>query len=162
MASRREILKWSLGALVGAAPGVPPALGAEGANALVIVVAKQSTIQGLSRFELKRLYLGARIEDAGERIIPFNQAPNSADRVAFEARVLDMAADEAARYWIDRKIRGESGAPKAISPVDLLQRVVSRLPHSLAYVRLPQVLPEVRPIAIDGRLPGDAAYKLFV
>jgi hypothetical protein len=129
---------------------------------IALVVAQDSPIRELSRFELKKLYLGARIEDAaGGRIVPFNQAQGSADRVAFEANVLGMAPDEIARYWIDRKIRGESGAPRALSPVDVLQRVVSRLEHSITYVRVSQILPHVRPIAIDGRLPADDAYKLF-
>jgi hypothetical protein len=160
--TRRELIAWSLAALVGqgaAAPSRPQA----SAERLAIVVAPESPIRALTHFELKKLYLGARIEDsAGERIMPFNQPPGSPDRLAFESRVLGMTPDEVARYWIDRKIRGESASPKAVAPVDVLQRLVSRLPHSIAYVRLNQVLPQVRPIAIDGRLPADDDYRLFV
>jgi hypothetical protein len=129
---------------------------------LALVVAKNSPIQQLSQYELKKLYLGSNINDpSGERIIAFNQAPNSADRVAFEQRVLGMSSEEVSRYWIDRKIRGESGAPKAVGSVELLQRVVSKLEHSVAYVRADQVRPEVRIVAIDGAVPGDSGYRLF-
>ena len=72
-----------------------------------------------------------------------------------------MSPDEVARYWIDRKIRGEGGAPKAVGSVELLQRVVSKMEHSVAYVRADQVRPEVRIVAIDGAVPGDAGYRLF-
>ena len=163
MATRREILKWSMGAAAGlTALRVNPAF-AQSSDSLAIVVAKTSPIQSLSQFELKKLYLGTVITDgSGERILPFNQAPNAPDRVLFEDRVLGMTADELARYWIDRKIRGQGGAPKAVSPVDLLQKVVSRLEHSVAYVRVTNVSPEVRVIPIDGRMPGDGAYRLFV
>ena len=161
MTTRREILKWSVGAAFTA--GLPlGSASAEVQSALAVVVAKTSPIQKLSQFELKKLYLGSNITDsAGERIIAFNQAPNSPDRVAFEDRVLGMSPDEVARYWIDRKIRGEGGAPKAVGSVELLQRVVSKLEHSVAYVRADQVRPEVRIVAIDGAVPGDSSYRLF-
>lgn len=163
MATRRDILKWSFGLGVGFAADLP--LGRAQTplrDSLAVVVAKDSPIQKLSLFELKKLYLGANITDpSGARIIPFNQAPNAADRVAFEDRVLDMTPDQVARYWIDRKIRGEGGAPRAVGSAELLQRVVSRMGHSLAYVRAGNLLPEVRAIAIDGAIPGDSSYRLF-
>lgn len=159
--TRREMLSWSLVALAGGRGS--PQNSEPAPDRLAIVVALESPIRALSRFELKKLYLGAHISDpAGERIMPFNQPLSAPDRLSFESRVLGMSPDEVARYWIDRKIRGESGAPKAVAPVDVLQRLVSRLVHSIAYVRVGQVLPQVRPIAIDGRLPADDDYRLFV
>jgi hypothetical protein len=160
--TRRELMSWSFIALAGGGRGSPqpkpPLL-----DRLAIVVAVESPIRALTYFELKKLYLGAHIEDtAGERMMPFNQPPSAPDRLAFESRVLAMTPEEVARYWIDRKIRGESGAPKAVAPVEVLQRLVSRLVHSVAYVRATQMLPEVRAIAIDGRMPADDGYKLLV
>jgi hypothetical protein len=73
-----------------------------------------------------------------------------------------MSPDQVASYWIDRKIRGQSGAPKAVGSGELVQKVVSKVEHSIAYVRLDQVRPEVRVIAIDGKLPSDAAYQLLI
>ena len=162
MASRREFLRLSAGTAftLGLPLGIPSAEAQ--AQVLALVVAKNSPIQQLSQYELKKLYLGSNINDpSGERIIAFNQAPNSPDRVAFEQRVLGMSSEEVSRYWIDRKIRGESGAPKAVGSVELLQRVVSKLEHSVAYVRADQVRPEVRVVAIDGSVPGDSGYRMF-
>ncbi len=163
MASRRQLLEWSLGTVVLGAVGLGHrSAHAQGADSLAIVVAKESPIQELSEFELKKLYLGANITDAsGQRIVPFNQAPSSPDRVLFEERVLGMTPDEVARHWIDHRIRGGGAAPKAISPSELLQKVVSRMPHSLGYVRVANVQQDVRVIAIDGNRPGDGAYRLF-
>jgi hypothetical protein len=151
-----------MGAAAAFSAGLPLGLARADGSALALVVAKASPIRQLSQFELKKLYLGSHILDpGGERIIAFNQAPNSQDRTAFEQRVLGMSPEEVARYWIDRKIRGEGGAPKAVGSVELLQRVVSKLEHSVAYVRVDQVRPEVRIVAIDGAVPGDPAYRLF-
>lgn len=164
MLTRRELLKWTVGT------GVALGAGLSGGRAradlqpsLAVVVAKESPLRELSLYELKRLYLGTPVTDpSGQRIIPFNQMPRAPDRVTFESRVLGMSPEEVARYWIDRKIRGQGSAPKAVGPADLLQRVVSRLSHAIGYVRVDQVLlGDVRVIAIDGKSPGDSAYKLF-
>lgn len=163
MASRRQLIEWSMGTVALWAVGLGQRTArAQEADSLAIVVAKDSPIQELSEFELKKLYLGANISDSsGHRIVPFNQAPSSPDRLLFEQRVLGMTPDEVARHWIDHKIRGGGSAPKAISPAELLQKVVSRMPHSLGYVRATSVQPDVRVIAIDGNMPGHGGYRLF-
>ena len=161
MQTRREILKWSVGALAGLAVQLPGRASADLQGSLAVVVAKNSPLVQLSLFELKKLYLGAHLTDpSGEKIVPFNHVPRSVERVAFDGRVLGMTPDEVTRYWIDRKIRGEAGAPKAVS-ADLLQRVVSRLAHSVAYVKVSELHPDVRAISIDGRIPGETGYGLF-
>src|SRR5688572_28302528 len=112
---RRELLGGALGLLGALALSAPSPASAETVGSLAIVVARNSPLQALTFFELKKLYLGAHLSDpSGAKIVPFNHLPNSKERVAFDARVLGMTPEEAARYWIDRKIRGERGAPKAI------------------------------------------------
>jgi hypothetical protein len=156
-------LKWSIGATAAAWADLPcRSASAQLGERLAVVVAKDSPLLELSEFELKKLYLGSQITDpSGERIVPFNQMPKSPDRIAFDSRVLSMTPEQVAQYWIDRKIRGQAGAPKAVGPADLLQRVISKLAHSVAYVRLDQVRDDVRVIAIDGKTPHDEAYALF-
>ena len=164
MLTRRQFVKAALGTVAGLSSGLGASIArAQGLDSLAIVVAKQSPIQTLTEFELKKLYLGTNITAPnGTRIIPFNQAPNSPDRVLFESRVLDMSPEQVAQYWIDRKIRGQGVPPKVVSPADLLQKVVSRLENSIAYVRIANVSADVRVIAIDGHLPGDGSYGLSV
>jgi len=160
---RRDVLKWSASAALSALAGSAARVARADPPRLALVVARASSLQELTRFELKKLYLGSHIVDpSGERIVPFNQASSSADRIAFEDKVLGMSPDQVASYWIDRKIRGQSGAPKAVGSAELVQKVVSKVDHSIAYVRLDQVRPEVRVIAIDGKLPSDAAYQLLI
>ena len=61
-----------------------------------------------------------------------------------------------------RRVRERCVDEGVVSPADLLQKVVSRLEHSVAYVRVGQVSGDVRVIAIDGHLPGDGSYGLSV
>ena len=110
----------------------------------------------LSLYQLKRLFLG----DSVDELIALNRDAKGVERIGFDRTVLGMSPEAAARYWIDRRIRGQSGAPKAVEPAAVIQRVVARLPHSVGYVRLKDVSAEVQVVKIDGRKPGDAGYPI--
>jgi hypothetical protein len=130
-----------------------------GQQSLAVVVAKSSAISELSLYELKQLYLGDKMQGPdGKRFTPLNRGASTPERIGFDRSVLGMSPQEAARYWIDRRIRGQSGAPKAIDPGLVLQRILTRLPGSVGYVFLHEVTSEVKVLRIDGRMPGDAGY----
>ena len=130
---------------------------------LVVVVAKDSPIDELSFFELRRLYLG---EDqrgpGGKKLIPLNRDSKSPERVGFDRSVLGLSPEAAARYWIDRRIRGQSGPPKVVEPATVLQRVVARVPFTVAYVRREELSAEVKIVRIDGKRPGDSGYPIVI
>jgi len=128
---------------------------------LAIVAAKDSPVNALSLYELKHLYLGEYINGPdGKRLISLNRAPGSPERVAFDAAVLGMSPDQDTAYWIDRRIRGQSGSPRAIAQGDLAQRIVAHLPGGVTYVRLDEVRPDVKVLRIDSKLPTDPGYPV--
>jgi hypothetical protein len=162
MVTRRNAIVacFAAAALLALAP--TPAVADAGAEPLAIVASKQSSLTDLSLYQLKRLYLGDAIQGpGGAELVALNRDAKGAERSGFDKNVLGMTPDAAARYWIDRRIRGQSGAPKAVEPAAVLQRVVSNLPNAVAYVRLRDVSPDVRIVKIDGRKPGDAGYPVF-
>lgn len=142
--------------------GAPvPAANADPAVPLAIVVGKHSSLTNLTSYELKHLYLGEFVTDPdGKRIIPLNQAVASHDRQSFDAAVLGMSTQQQASYWIDRRIRGMSGSPRAVDSSDLAQRVVARLEGTLTYLPLSAVGPEVKIVRVDGKLPTDPSYPV--
>jgi hypothetical protein len=154
-------------ALVGCAAGVSYLLlpshaeaGGAAGEALAVVSSKTSGVSDLTLYQLKRLYLGDTVQVASRELIALNRDAKGPERTGFDETVLGMTPEAAARYWIDRRIRGQSGAPKAIEPAGVIQRVVARLPRAVAYVRLREVSPEVQVLRIDGRRPGDAGYPI--
>jgi hypothetical protein len=131
------------------------------ANAFAVVVAKGSPIDDLSIHDLKHLYMGDLINGpGGKRLVPLALPTNSADRMAFDKAVLGMSAEQAARFWVDRKIRGQSGAPKSLDSADLVQRVVSKLDGGIGYVPIGQVTKDVKIVRVDGKAPGDGGYRV--
>ena len=128
---------------------------------LAIVVAKNSPLDALSLYELKHLYLGDYVNGPdGKRLIPLNRAPGSPERVAFDAAALGMTPDQDTAYWIDRRIRGQTGSPRAIAQGDLAQRIVVHLEGGVTYVRLDEVRPDVKVLRVESKLPTDPGYRV--
>jgi hypothetical protein len=161
MLTRRSFIATWLAslALLGAVGATTPTR-AKNPTRLAIVVASDSPITELSSHDLKRVYGGDQVNSAGKRVVPLNQGAESPDRIGFDQVVLGLSAEEAARYWIDRKIRGQSGSPKAIDPPNLLLKVVMRLSGSVAYVQPGLVQSGLKVIRIDGKLPDDKGYPI--
>jgi hypothetical protein len=157
---RRSLNVLALAALLGmAATGATPVVGAA-KPALAIVVSRDSSIRDLSFYELKRAFLGENVAAGGKRLIPLNFPPNSRERTAFDKVVLGMSQEEAARYWIDRKIRGQPGSPRAITPVEVLMKVVARLDGAVTYADPRDLNPGVKIVTIDGKGPEDPGYPI--
>lgn len=129
--------------------------------ALTIVTRKDSSLDGLTIRELKRAYLGERVQDPdGTVIVPFNHGSSSPERAAFERIVLGMSADELGRFWIDRKIRGQPGGPKSVPSAELLRRVVATVPGAITYFAKTELGADLKIVAIDGKRPGQPDYPL--
>ena len=128
---------------------------------LAVVVAANSPLTNISMYDLKHVYLGELVTGPdGKRLVPLNQSAQSVDRLAFDATVLGMSADQGAAYWIDRRIRGQSGSPRAVDSSDLAQRIVARFDGAMTYVRLSAVRPDVKILRVDGNLPTDPNYRV--
>jgi hypothetical protein len=140
-----------------------PAEADGGAEPIAIVSSKRGGVAELSLYQLKRLYLGDSVQGpGGVELIALNRDTKGAERASFDRSVLGLTPDAAARYWIDRRIRGQTGAPKAVEPAAMVQRVVANLPKAVAYVRLRDVSPDVQVVRIDGRRPGEAGYPIHL
>jgi hypothetical protein len=140
---------------------VPSPAAADGADEpLAIVSSKRGGVSELSLYQLKRLYLGDSVEGPNGNLIALNREHKGAERIGFDTTVLGMSPAAAARYWIDRRIRGQSGSPKAVEPAVLIQRVIANLPRAVGYVRVRDLSPDVQVVRIDGRKPGDPGYPI--
>ena len=128
---------------------------------LAVFVAKDSTVQNLKMTELRRIFTNA--DDSGfsrQRSVPFNHTARSSDRVGFDQTVLHMTPEEVSRFWIDRKIRGLPGPPRAVDSLSQLLRLVSHTSGGIGYARPNQLTNDVRVLRIDGKLPSEAGYPL--
>jgi hypothetical protein len=127
---------------------------------LAVIVARSSGLSELSSAQLTRMFGGDLVDSGGRRLIPLNRATATEERELFDRVVLGKSPDEMARYWIDRKIRGQSGAPKAVEPVDVYERVIAKLDGAIGYVRVGQLRGDVKVLRIDGKSPTERGYPI--
>jgi len=162
MVSRRLTLIGCLLAALTVAFGVAvPLHAAPVKNTLVLVTQKTSALTELSVRELKRLYTAEPVTGPdGTALIPLNHAVRSPARVAFDQLVLKMSPDVVGRFWIDRKIRGQTSAPKVVPSLDLLRKVIAALPGTVTYLNANDVTPDLKILNIDGKGPTDPDYPL--
>jgi hypothetical protein len=161
--SRRLALLLTLGLtlLLSALPRVEHSARAAERVILAVFVSKDSSLQDVKMNELRRVFTNA--DDSafsGQRSIPFNHTAHSSDRIGFDQTVLRMGPDEVSRFWIDRKIRGLPGPPRAVDSLSQLLHLVSHNSGGIGYARPAQVTNEVRVIRVDGKLPHEAGYPL--
>jgi hypothetical protein len=127
---------------------------------LLVVVVNDSTVTNVSSAELRKVFLRNSDTVAGHKMVPLNLPAKTETRVLFDKLVLGMSDSEVGRYWVDRRIRGESGPPTTVPSSGLLLRVVASLPHSIAYIREDEVTGSVRVVTVDGKSIHDPDYPL--
>lgn len=156
----RRILLQLFGCALGIATA-PRALAQSRSVQLIIIVGRASPLRNIELGDLRRSFSGDPVaEPGGSKLIPLNHPPKTPDRVAFDQMVLGMSPENVANFWIDRKIRGQSGPPRTVSSLSILLGVVSRLPGAIGYVRPQYVTAEVRALNVAGKSPGSPGYPL--
>jgi hypothetical protein len=130
------------------------------AEPLAVIVSAKSSHKELSLSTLRRIFLNLPTDDSDRnRFMPINAAAKTPLRMSFDRLVLDMDADEVGRYWVDQRIRGIQ-APRVVPEFNLVRGLVSRWPGAISYLPLSQVRSDLKPLAIEGKLPGAAGYAL--
>ena len=128
---------------------------------LAVVVGKESALSELSVQDLKNLYRGDQLlGPGGKRLIPFALLPGVPERVGFDRVVLGWSPAEVSGYWIDRRIRGQSGPPRSVDSSDLMLRVVTKLAGAVGYVRAEDVRDYAKVLRINGKLPTEPGYPI--
>lgn len=130
-------------------------------TALALVVGPSTNLESVSRAELKRLFLGETDNIGGAVLVPFNMAASLPDRAIFLEKVLGMTTDQETKYWIDRRIRGQRGAPKSAPSIEVLLKVAAKFPKAITYVPASSVGADVKVLRVDGKLPTDGGYSLL-
>jgi len=130
---------------------------------LVVIAAKELGITDLSLAVLRRAFSGELTDVGGKRMMPFNYAPSDAIRIAFDKAVLGMTPELVGRYWIDRRIRGQSLPPKTVPSQQVLRALIVKMgaqTGAIGYVTADQVDASVQPIKIEGKAYTSPGYAL--
>jgi hypothetical protein len=141
---RRTLL--SLFAAAGVATVLRPAFA--GTGSIVVVVNPNNPVRSIGAGELEAIFTTRKLDwSDGKRIVPFNCPPRHPLRTAFDQRALHFDPDEAARYWIDRRIRGGHPPPRQVPDAATMAKVVAALDTAIGYLRQEELDGTVRVVA---------------
>jgi ABC-type phosphate transport system substrate-binding protein len=151
---RRGWLGWAAGlfalALVTSADEAPAA-----SRSLAIIVNPGVPAAAISSGELASIFTRAkRTWKDGSTIRALNLQPGTAERIEFDRAVLDMSPEASAKYWMDKQVRGEEGAPKAVAQAEIVVNLVATMNGAVGYVPEDKADAKVRVVARirDGKL----------
>ena len=123
-------------------------LRAEQRPPLAVIVNQGVPVDALGKAALAAIFTRAnRTWKDGSPIRALNLLPQSPERIEFDRVVLHMEPEQSAQYWIDRQVRGEEPAPKAIAKAETLVSLIQTLPGSIGFVPEGKVDPKVRVVA---------------
>jgi ABC-type phosphate transport system substrate-binding protein len=115
---------------------------------LAVIVSAKNPVNSLSRDQLEALFTLSRQRwPHGDTVIVLNLEAGTSARVQFDRVVLGMTPDEAARYWIDRRIRGRGNPPTKAPNAATLLKAVAALGGAVGYVPKSQLGPGVKVVA---------------
>lgn len=66
------------------------------------------------------------------------------------------------RYWIDRNVRGQPGAPRSQTSSLQVAKIVARFPGAIGYMRADQMPDWVKAVPISGTSHLSPEYPLYV
>ena len=125
----------------GLAPAAPPV-------SLAVIVNPEVPVTALGAGELASIFTRAtRTWNDGSMVRPLNLRVGTPYRIEFDRVVLDMSPERSAQYWLDKQVRGEEPAPKALGEADIIVRLVATLKGAIGYVPEDMVDANVRVVA---------------
>jgi ABC-type phosphate transport system substrate-binding protein len=151
--NRRNMLRSFLAALLGW-----PDDSFAASDPISVIVHKTSQVSRVDRNELRQIFQTNKTawSQTGDRVTPLNLPDKHLVRQEFDRVVLGLEPDRVARYWVDRKIRGDARLPRTAPNPAAVVRAVTGNPEMVGYVLASEVDKDVKVIAriVDGKLQG--------
>jgi phosphate transport system substrate-binding protein len=135
---------------------------AAAASDIAIVVNSDVPLENLSFAEVRKLFTGERqFWSSNVRVTLLIQAAGTRERSFVLRRICEMSEAQFRQFWIAKVFRAEAATgPKVVNSQEAAMEIVAGLPGAVALIDFAQAPKNVKILRVDGRLPGDAGYKL--
>tara|TARA_R110001583_G_scaffold90306_1_gene232151 strand:+ start:1683 stop:2177 length:495 start_codon:yes stop_codon:yes gene_type:complete len=127
---------------------------------LAIVVNASSTLDGLSKSEVSRIFRSEQqFWPDNKRIILLIRAPISTTRSLVLEQIYSMNEQQFRKYWIQKMFKAEvASGPKVVYTSDMAIDLINVIPGAIAFVPFSEIKPGVKVLMIDGKLPSEDGY----
>lgn len=161
---RMRSLTLALVAFSAALLAAPSVSYAQSAEPLAIVVNKANPLNEVSLADLRKIYRGQRGRwSNGKRVTIVMRDAGAPERDAILRSLYGLDEENYRRGFLQAIFTGEANdAPKMLATPNGVLRFVFNVPGAIGYVRASEVDDSVKMLRVDGRLPGDAGYRIEV
>jgi ABC-type phosphate transport system substrate-binding protein len=135
---------------------------AGGGDALAILVHPANAVDGLTRGELRRIFmLETQTWPSGRKITVVLREKGQPERTEAIRLICGVSEIEFERHVLFQTFRGSVNLGlRSIQSANAMIRFIFNAPGAIGYVRADQVDGTTKVLRIDGLLPGDAKYPL--
>lgn len=117
---------------------------------IVVVVAEENTVEGMSRTELADLYLGRRNQfPNGEPATPIDQREGSQAYPQFYAKYLDRTPAQIRSHWSRLIFTGRGQPPRSVPDGGAMANAVADNPQAVGYLDSDLVDDRLRVVPIE-------------
>ena len=129
---------------------------------LAIIVNKENGVDDLKYTELRQIFMTERSHwPHGTKITVVMLERGQPEREIALRLIYGMNEAEFSRFILRRSFTGDTpSVPKTVVAATVMKKFVAYVPGAIGYVRIDQLDNSVKPIRIEGRVPGDPAYRL--
>jgi hypothetical protein len=129
--------------------------------AVAIVVNASTVTSDISSVRLRKIFMGDdQYLDKNRRVVLLVPSASAPEWIVLLKRVYRMSAAQYRQYWIGKLFRAEvSSGPEMVDQQALL-KMLALTPGAITFMPASEVGRDLKVLRIDGKLPGDAAYKL--
>lgn len=117
---------------------------------VVVVVARESAIETLSRVDLRDIYLG-RMDRApdGEPVVPIDLNEDAPAYAAFYRKYLGQSPAQIKAHWAKRIFTGRGQPPRSVEDGAAMARAVAGNPNAIGYLDADLVDDRLRIVRIE-------------
>lgn len=136
---------------------------AQAQTRLAVIVHPDLELEDVSFIELRRIMrLEQQYWRPGETISLMLPGPSASERETVLERVFQMSEQAFRQHWIAMAYRAQAlSLPRPYNDCSVAVRVVANLKQAMTIVDVECIEDQpVRVLRVDGKLPGDAGYRL--
>lgn len=117
---------------------------------VLVVVARESTVEALDRSELRDIYLGRMDRlPSGEPVVPIDQTERAPAYRAFYRRYLGQTPSQVKAHWSQRIFTGRGQPPRSVDDGAAMARAVADNPKAIGYLDEDLVDERLRVVRIE-------------
>jgi hypothetical protein len=129
-----------------------------------VVASPDVPVDNLTMADLRKLFLGDRqFWTSNLRVSLLVRAPVARERAAVVWTICKMSESQFGQHWIGKVMRADcTTSPRLFSSNQAAMDLVRSMPGAIAIVNAAQVSRGIKVLAIEGKLPRQAGYKLQI